>query len=176
MGVDPREPFDSYVSKLITFRAMRLAHHPAFRGTNPDDHAQELALRLVKVRCKHDPKLSSFHTYADRVLTNHSINMINEQKAERRDPRRIQYLDDAHDEHRVALARTTAQSDLRLDLEQIMAEWPEDQRLIAKLRIAGSTPAEISRDTGFSREKVRSAFRQIEKRVRDANIAPDSTE
>jgi DNA-directed RNA polymerase specialized sigma24 family protein len=80
-----------FVPRLIRKNAIRLALRPEFRGTDPDDLAQELTCDLVKRLPSYNPLRGRLTTFLFRVLRREAADLVEKATARKRRGRRTEH-------------------------------------------------------------------------------------
>jgi len=191
MGFDHLfEDRDSFASQLIRQKARQLVRHPGFNKSEQKDVEQELAMELVlKYRC-FDPDRARETTFIARVVENKAISLVRARVAEKRDFRRdarslnenvrdadgvgverAQTCDASSSANHTGQSRRTDedQSQLRLDITEVMKLLPDDLRPLAELLMEMSEYA-ASRVLGKSRRQVANDMARLRELFEDADL------
>jgi hypothetical protein len=165
---------DARIKELIRFKAKRLAGSPGFLRREEEGLRQELSLHVLDRMRRHDPARATRATYADRVLTSKVRDLVRRARAQRRDQRRVQSLE-ALPLRTVEelLARTLEaehHADLRHDVPVVLAKLSDADRAVA-VSLADHCVAEVTRRTGLSRQRVRSARLRARRQFENCEVA-----
>jgi hypothetical protein len=154
---------------LIKGKADRAAGRGAFRWADRDDFEQELALHWVVREPRYDPRRASLVTYASRSLDSRIIDFIRRAHAAKRDRRREWRVEDVPEDMLAAYAPDLARTDEAIDVWVALAGLAGVARDLALLLMSLSE-ADAVRETGMTRQRVRTLKRQIERHLRARGV------
>lgn len=182
---------DSFASQLIRHKARQLVRHPGFRQFEQEDIEQELRKELVQKYSNFDPDRARETTFIARVIENKTVSLVRIRTAEKRDFRRnanslnetVRDADGGSVE-RVQTFDTSAarnhtgqsprsdeeQSQLRLDIAEVLKSLPDELRHLAELLQEMSEYA-ASRNLGKSRRQVAKDVACLRKLFEDHDLA-----
>jgi RNA polymerase sigma-70 factor, ECF subfamily len=191
MGFDHLfEDRDSFASQLIRQKARQLVRHPGFNKSEQKDVEQELAMELVLKYCCFDPDRARETTFVARVVENKAISLVRARIAEKRDFRRdgrslneavrdsdggsverAQTCDASSSANHTGQSRRRDedQSQLRLDIADVMKMLPDDLRPLAEL-LQGMSEFAASRELGKSRRQVANDMARLRELFEDADL------
>ncbi len=156
----------------IKSKAKRLRGHFGYRSCDIEDVEQELATHLVQRMDQYVPDRGSRGAFVGRVVKYRILNLIEARTAAKRDGRRSVSINRAGE---CALIDVSCDDvDLRIDVQSALSYLPEDLRVVALLRME-HREKEIADLLGLTRARVRWRMRQLEKALRAAGLAPDSS-
>ena len=75
---------DQEIARIIKMKARKLTQCPEYRDDDPRDIEQDLHVRWLEIRSRHDASRGGIVTYADITLNNHIRNMIAARRTQRR--------------------------------------------------------------------------------------------
>ena len=147
-----------------------------FSEADREDIEQDLALHAWRQRPKYDASRASQRTFANRVVMNKVVNMIEARQAEKRDvaavpeinpevPGDAQVLDVS--DLRERTRREEADEALRKAVARVVADLPERLRALS-LHLMDGTMSEVSREAGIPRTTLyddRKSIREIFERA-----------
>lgn len=173
---------DEHTDTVILFHACRLHRTGLFRPADIEDLEQELRAAVLAARPRHDPGRGAWRTFVDRVVGNRAKNLVKEQRAERRNPRRCCYIADlksrsssrchpddgvfcefdadAYGESFGRVGHSVERAEIRIDLSTIWAEL-EPQERTALARLFELTITELSREIGVPRTSLYRVMRRL---------------
>lgn len=170
MGKRPREAWPlNEEQKALVAENYRLAckfartHQPPI-GMDQDDWNSECLHRLCVCASSYDKNIGPFSTYAYASMIRHRWHLYAYATYERRDIRKTQRLGKLGSE-----IPARDESDWRGMVEEAR-EWlamlQTRERFVVRLYTGGKTLAEIGREMGLSRERVRQIYERALKRIR----------
>ena len=175
MGARPPElndRFDPRIAVRIRVRAREMARAKHVRKGEQPDLRQELWAHFLKQLANYDPSRGAQYTFAECVTGRKCTDVVRHNRTQRRDRRREEPLDGVPD-RKLAGPRERGwrveQVDLRLDVRDALADLPDDVRLVAALLMVFGE-SEVVRRTGFSRQRVRTLRKVIERRLKERGL------
>jgi DNA-directed RNA polymerase specialized sigma24 family protein len=184
MGSTPaaREGFPSaYVSKVVEYKARRLARKRCLGGGDADDWRQELTLRLFKKRWQYDSaRGASFDTFASRVLES-EVQMIvrDARRQKRRAAKPVLSLDAPADGGSAIVdaigssddvVATAAARECSAAVAGVTANLPATMVALAEGLKRGDSVTAIADSMGCSRQGVYRAMTELRKRFESAGL------
>jgi RNA polymerase sigma-70 factor (ECF subfamily) len=182
---------DGYAARLIRYKARRLVGVAGFVRDDVDDIEQELVIDVLARLGRYDLCRAKRETFISRIVDHHIATLIEARRAGVRDYRREEgSLDErlvgedggigesaqvtsspAHTRKILGSARRDEEiGALRVDLEKLFAELPEDQRALCE-RLKTSSVTEISEETGVPRGTVYEHIGKLRSRFEKAGLA-----
>jgi hypothetical protein len=156
---------------MIRIKAQILAESTGFSPSDAPDIAQELTIQLLQEGPGLVPRTASMKTLVDRVLSNKIRNVVHHNQAQMRDRRRNEQLEEATPVCAIHGRDSSRQLDLALDLKEALASLPEELYVLAQA-LKKMTPAMAMRELGLTRGQLRQRMSQLEKHLREKNLAP----
>lgn len=168
-GVDP------YVVRQASLCASDLVRRGRFTPDDWGDLRQEMFLDLLQRLPRFRPERGDWQGFVRGVMRNRAATLAAEQ--ERLEPFGAGSCggneEDEEDDAMDALgADTSADLELRLDIQRVIANLPEHLRVVALL-LHDMTITEICQHTGKSRSGINHFIRQIRAAFAEAGITPE---
>jgi hypothetical protein len=166
-------PFGPELTKVIQIKAKKYFSHPKDRAYQAEDAEQDVKVHILANRSQLTARTASEKTVMDRVIRNKLLNLIDAQRAQRRDRRRDISVDDAP-----ALLDAETGLDVlitRMDIHTAIASLPEDLRQMATL-LMQTTPTDAQRQLNVTRGKVRNMMLRIAQHFKDCGIPGTSNQ
>lgn len=159
---------NDYALQVVRCKAMQLVGKAGYRQNDLEDIKQELIVHLLERLPRFDPAKASYNTFVARVVERKISNLLRDRQAEMRDHRREvcslnEEIDTGEEEPKQRLAtldqdeqdirtgkyrRPAAErGDLRLDVQQVLADLPPDLRRAAQL-LQSLPVAQVAREMG----------------------------
>jgi RNA polymerase sigma factor (sigma-70 family) len=170
MGKRPRESWPlTEAQKQMVAENWRLAlkfcrtHRPPI-GFDQDDWQSECLHRLCVAASSYDERIGPFSTYAYTAMQRHRWHLYSYQTYERRDVRRTIALGEFGN----ALQGKEQENhrELAEDHQHWLAQLQPRERWVVRQYTEGNTLAEIGREMGLSRERVRQIWEKALRRIR----------
>lgn len=168
-------PKNSYISRLIRRKAKLLCRRASFSPSDYRDIQQELEFHLHRQQGKFDPRVASFETFADRVITNKACSLIRHSRAQKRCVERESFslhedVDGLVDDEKLPRSETIADTtspapdrhDLFHDADTMTQKLDEEARNVFELRRRGHSQFRISQQLRISRRRVADAIERIQ--------------
>ena len=190
-GRNRHDGLDDYAVRLIRCKARQLVGRAGFVEADRHDIEQDMMIDLLRRLPRFDPAIAQRQTFIVRIVEHRVATIIEAQKAGLRDFRRCAgSLDERRTDHdgaagdgppvldekeylRETLAAVDRESDLhhlRIDLERVFADLPDDLRDLC-VRLQASTVSEVSRETGVPRGTLYEAIARLRTRFERAGVA-----
>ena len=173
------EELGEYASRLVRRKGAQLVGRAGFTESDRPDIEQSLALEVVRRIRKFDPERGRFEATVHRIVENAVADILAARKAACRDYRKRgpSLNETARDENgkrversetfgsedhfaRVGRRPAGERRDLKLDLDDAMADLPPDLRRLCE-RLRNESPAEVARDSGLPRGTLYERMRKI---------------
>lgn len=167
-----------YASRLVKWKAAQLVGRAGFTESDRADIEQDIAFQVLRRIRKFDPARGRFEATVRRIVENAVADILAARKAACRDYRRRgpSLNETVRDENgkRVERSETfesgghlrrtrrpaSERRDLKLDLDDVIAELPPDLRRLCE-RLRNESPTEIARDMGIPRGTLYERMRKI---------------
>lgn len=164
---------DSYVSKLIRRTTRSIIRDSGFTRSDTEDIEQDFWLHLLKQEDQYNPALSSFSTFADRIIGNKAKDVLRDHFAQCRSPRResfsINRVVAGHNDSLTSMHETIASPEadphrldaLRDDIVTLYDALPDDEQRVLAGKLAGLTHKDIRDCFGLSVRKFDAAWKKL---------------
>ncbi len=170
-----------FAARFIRYKTAQLISRPGFSPTDREDLEQELKLHLLQRCVRFDPQVAHWNAFVVTVLSRHLLTLV--LKRRRGKPLRSleEFTDDAeavgdggesaglNGHATLCIADNTAQLDLVLDVQTVLARMPHDSRVLCR-RLMSASPAAVARQLGVPRTTLyrriiglRKQFRRVAK-------------
>jgi RNA polymerase sigma factor (sigma-70 family) len=155
---DAANPIDAVIGELIRAKAWRIVKSASLHRQDHPDVEQELTARLLPKLSAYDPACGDRRTFAFTLLKHLGSNLLRDLRARKRDRRRARPLTDsdvARDARPgVRYEATQEQTDLALDVAEVLHALPADQRELVEW-LKTESLVEIARRTNVSYTTLR---------------------
>lgn len=168
---DPR--FNDADARIIRHKVRKLIGHYGWRRSDTDDLQQELAMHVATHMDRYDPDRGTRGAFVDRIVANKIANIVEHRTARKRDRRKDRQLDDVSEWDLRDQTQPEHNRDLASAVHAAIGGLPDDLRPVALL-LMQMGEAEVIRQTGLSRQKVRGMKRQIEQHLREMGLGRES--
>jgi DNA-directed RNA polymerase specialized sigma24 family protein len=123
------EVIDAIVRRIVGRKISRLRRAGVLRRQDAEDFEHELLLRVLASWSDFKPDQSNRYAFVGMVVERHTINLLRDRRAQKRDPERVEAFgaDNRPDE------RKPDQPDLRMDVAAVINTLPEHLGLLAVL-------------------------------------------
>jgi RNA polymerase sigma-70 factor (ECF subfamily) len=189
-GSEYGQPIDGFAATVIRRKARQLVGRAGFNKCDEEDLEQQLRAEVLLSLPKFDPDRAHFHAFVATVVDRKAANLLRDNQAEMRDPRRISSLNvtgDVDGEGPIELAGTISQceydhrrcrhsrgaeeqAELASDLAELMAKLPDDLRQLAEWLLKGSSMSEIARRTAVPRTTLNDRLWHLRRRWEDTGL------
>lgn len=172
-----------YSSKLIHRKARFLARKLEFADVDRSDIEHDLLIDVLKRFPAFDPDRAKATTFIARIVEHGIASLIRTRRAAKRDARKSvglpdecdlspDELDDIKARRRrgIPVNDPLRQSELRLDLEPVVAGLPPELQMLCALLFVEVPISEIARLTGRPRTSVHTDIHKIRKHFEDAGL------
>lgn len=163
-----RPLIDEYITKRVQYWARCLAMRFRMQDDRRDDLEQDLTLEILKASKRYDSRSSSWHTFACRVL-HVAAKRISQQEIRRinLENKPVKERLNVSTGHRSIINHLEiddcddiGQAELRMDVEVILEQMPEQLQTLAKLLMT-HTPQEAAEEMGIHANSVYRMLDQI---------------
>lgn len=173
------EELGEYASRLVKWKAAQLVGRAGLTESDRADVEQSLALEVVRRIRRFDPERGRFEATVRRIVENAVADILAARKAACRDYRRrgpslnemvrdengkrverSETFDSEEHLRRTGRRPASERRDLKLDLDDAMADLPPDLRRLCE-RLRNESPTEIARDMGIPRGTLYERMRKI---------------
>jgi hypothetical protein len=161
-------PFGPELTKMIQIKAKKFFARPIDRAYHAEDAEQDVKAHIFAHRAKLTARTASEKTVMDRAVRNKMLNLLDAQRAKRRDRRR-----DVGVEEVSALLDNERGLDVlitRLDLSAAMVLLPDDLRQLALL-LMQTSPTDAQRQLKLTRGKLRQMMLHIAQHFKNCGIS-----
>ena len=174
----PQSEFTPYLLKQTALRASLLQTSLGFATYDWDDLRQDLALDCLRRLPRFDGSRGNWKGFVHGVVRHHACVLASRQFQRRRfQPVELDCNSDLPEGNLGGLADQASAEDFRpalelgLDTERVLANLPEDLRMIARY-LAEMPVSAVRRKTGLSLAQVNRRIRQIRAAFMAAGFAP----
>lgn len=173
---------DSYISNLIRRKAISICRSLGLPSTDREEVESDLWTHLVERQSRYDPTLSSFETFADRVIGNKAKSIVRHQRAEKRCASReilsLQDLVNGLDGEELPRSETVADPkaatpddiDREADVADFISRLSGIDAQVACLRLVGLNDIEIRSALGLKRRGLDRCLRNVERLAREMGL------
>jgi DNA-directed RNA polymerase specialized sigma24 family protein len=135
-----------------------------------EDVAQDLATHVFQQTHRARSGKEKRAHFVAKVVKNKALNLIEAQRAKKRDDRRNIDYEDAPDGALIDGSRNEAQVDLQLEMRELAKSLPLDQREVYSLMVQGYGEADIHKHLQISRQRARTLMKKVENGIREAKL------
>jgi len=179
--MDTKKQLSGYMTKMIQCKARSLVGQVGLTADDIEDIEQELSTHLLERLPKFNPDKASLNTFAARLVDKKISSILRHRTQEIRDsrnkPRSLnEYVPDGEGstvqlgytlerDERVGLPRLTPEqeTDIRVDVESVLASLPPDVRHLAAL-LKHMSMSDAAKEMGMPR----TTLYRLKRRLRDA--------
>lgn len=185
-----RELANGEAARIIRRKARRMVGHQRLTSDDQPDIEQELMIAVFEAYPKFDPTVAEWPAFVSTVVERRAGKILRRRKARRRKPDQqptslsenvldgdgdlVPLSTQLGDENREAMtgcftANEQDLVDLRVDVDEFLAELPADLRELCQ-RLKRQSICEIARETGTPRRTLRDKVLQLKQRFIQAGF------
>lgn len=176
---------DEFTKRAIRKKARQLVGHAGLRKQDREDIEQELMLELLQSWPSFDPQKAHRNVFVTTVIERTAAQILRDRRAQKRDFTRSCSLEDLVEqeenserciaEREREWCRQNEQSDLAIDLNEILAKLPDELRDVAYLLKKSHSVTQVARELGVSSSTVKRRMLELRERLEEYGISGDDT-
>lgn len=157
-------------AQLIRHKVTRILGRYGYSPSDRLDLEQELAMHVATHMGRYDKGRGTRGAFVDRMVTNKIASIIEHRVRLKRDPRRERPLREDFEPARGDGAQ--AAEDLRMDMTEALSALEPGLQQLAEL-LKDQTVADVIRQTGLTRQEVRSRVLRIGRHLKQLGLGCD---
>jgi RNA polymerase sigma factor (sigma-70 family) len=170
----PFDPIDPFIHYLIRRKVRQLVRRPGFRPAERDDLEHHLIVEVLQRWSSFDADKANHHAFALLIVHHALADIVRHRQAAKRTAPGLTSLasfgdDEIADPAKHAPLRIPSQTDLALDVGDLLSRLPPDLRQLAE-QLKERTLSEIARLTGVPRTTLQGRLLRIRERFQDAGL------
>ncbi len=169
---DSQSPIDRFTQVVIRNKVRQIVSRAELGPQHREDVQQELLARLLKGLEAFDPALGHRNAFVTTLVARIGANILRDLLAQKRDPRRVQPLEEepGQDARHPRTASAQERIDLAIDLAAALENLPAELKALAEaLRAAGSV-TQAARNLGRPRTSLYGPLRRLRQHLEDAGL------